>query len=113
MENNAYTQLIEYLTKDEIIECVQFGKYGWDGYNEPEPPIIPTDIIGKILPIEQSIPYLKQFSFYGGYGSPKCYAVRIHTNKRIIWVTQYDGSTELDSTLLVPDESVIPDMPGS
>lgn len=111
-EKNAYDDLIEYLEKGEQIEAIIFGAWGWDGYNEPEPPIIDHALFGKVMTLEEAMPYLKRFSFYSGYGAPECHAVRVFTNQRIIWVTQYDGSTTLDSSIRNPQEGYMPDMPG-
>jgi len=65
----------------------------------------------KVLTLEQAKPYMKGWSFNNGYGAPECYAVRIWTNLRVFWVTQYDGATQLNNTLRNPVDCV-PDMPG-
>ena len=54
---------------------------------------------------------MQGWSFNGGYGSPACYAVRVWTNLRVFWVTQYDGATCLDSARRNPSDEM-PDMPG-
>lgn len=112
-ESNAYSELMEYLNKDELVEAIIFGEWGWEGYNEPTPNIVNHNLFGEILSIDEAKPLLERFSFLGGFGSPNCYAVRIFTNQRIIWVTQYDGSTTLDGTIIKPTKGYIPDMPGS
>lgn len=121
-ENNALEQLKAFLDKGEKVESIVFGAWGWGsapdegkewdpGYGEPEPTPVPFEQRGKILSWKRARPYLKLFSFNGGFGAPSTYAVRIWTNRRVIWVTQYDGSTGLDSALRNP-EAHFPSMPG-
>lgn len=123
---NAYNDLISYLDPGEVAEYIVFGPWGWGdapraageswepGYSEPgdgNPPV-PFSMRGKVLDFETARPFMDGWSFYGGYGAPDCYAVRIWTTRRVIWVTQYDGSTSLDSAPRNPID-MIPDMPGS
>jgi len=109
---SALKDLEEYLEKDEVVEAIIFGAWGWSGFGEPEPNPLPHELFGKIMTFDEAKQYMKDWSFYGGYGSPDCYAVNIYTNKRVIWVTQYDGSTNLSSMPRNPIEGEIPDMPG-
>ncbi len=115
---SAYEELKDFLAKGEKVEAVVFGGWGWcgddiaePGYGEPSPQPVPPDKRGVVLTLSRARPYMQTWSFYGGFGAPNCYAVRIWTNRRVIWVTQYDGSTRLDSALRNP-EPCIPDMPG-
>lgn len=108
---NAYEDLQNYLEENETVEAIVFGPWGWYGYCEPEPPPVPPDKRGQILTLEEAKPFMQDWSFYGGYGAPECYAVYIWTDQRIIWVTQYDGSTGLNSAPRNP-QAVMPDMPG-
>ena len=107
---NAYNDLLEYLQEGETIEAIVFGEWGWGGYNE-EATAVPQEKQGILLTPEEAKPMMKGWSFHGGFGSPKCYAVNVWTNKRVCWVTQYDGSTWLDSAPRNPTAH-IPDMPG-
>jgi len=103
---SAIDDLTEYLNKDERIEGIVFGAYSsgytpffeddkWElEYNEPNPPPVPFNIRGKVLTLEQAKPYMIDWDFYNGTGV-KAYATYIWTNQRIIFVTQYDGETEL------------------
>lgn len=109
---SALAELIQYIEKDEVVESVIFGDWGWSGFSEPEPNPVPLDKRKKVLSFDEAKKYLKKFEFNGGYGHPSTYAVRIFTNKRIIWVTQYDGSTGLDSTIRNPEDGYDPSMPG-
>ena len=107
---NAYEDLLEHLHEGETIEAIVFGEWGWGSYGE-ESVVVPKDKQGVLLTPEEAKPMMAGWSFNGGYGSPECYAVNVWTNKRVIWVTQYDGSTCLDSAPRNPIAH-IPDMPG-
>jgi hypothetical protein len=109
-EANAYEDLIDYLDKDEFVEGLVFGEYGWSGYSE-DTIFVPEDKQGVLLTLQEAKPMMDGWRYYGGYGAPLCYATYIWTNKRVIWVTQYDGSTTLDSMPRHPIKC-IPDMPG-
>ena len=109
---SAYKDILEYLDKGETIEAIVFGNYGWNGYGEPSIPPIPADKRGVVLSVQEAEPLMQGWSFYGGYGAPHCYAAYIWTDKRVIWVTQYDGSTDLDSAPRNP-QNIMPIMPGA
>ena len=110
MKDNAYKDLKDFLQKDEKVEAIVFGPWGWDGYEESEysPP---EKRRNKVLTLRQAKPFMQGWSFYGGYGAPSCPAVYIWTNIRVIWVTEYDGSTTLNSAPRNPCECK-PEMPG-
>jgi hypothetical protein len=116
---NAWNDLQKELKEGETVEAIVFGNWGWasnsgpdpDGYEEPDPKPVPMDMRGKVLTPEEAKPLMDGWSFNGGYGAPDCYAVRIWTNERILFVTQYDGATGLDSTARNPIDHW-PDMPG-
>jgi hypothetical protein len=114
---NAYQELSAFLEADEQVEALVFGNWGWDsgddepGYGEPSPPPVPFDMRRKVLTLEQAEPLMQSWRFRGGYGAPECYAVTVWTNRRVIWVTQYDGSTRLSAALRNP-EPCNPYMPG-
>lgn len=120
---NAYQELRELFEPGEHLVAVVFGPWGWGsppphpedpwkpGYDEPDPPPVPFALRGKVLPPQEAEPLMEGWSFNGGYGAPMCYAIRAWTNKRVYWVTQYDGATCLDSALRDPTDEM-PDMPG-
>lgn len=108
---NAYDDLVGCLDSDEQVEAIVFGDWGWGGTWEPQPPLVPADKRGIVLTLEEAKDYMDGWSFFGGYGSPECYAVCIWTNKRVVWVTQYDGSTELNGAPRNPC-NYKPEMPG-
>ena len=109
--DNAFDDLQDFLMSGECVEGLVFGVWGWDGFKEPGPPPVPKDKQGVLMQLEDAKPFMEGWSFDGGYGAPTCYATYIWTDKRVIWVTQYDGSTGLDSMPRHP-ANVIPDMPG-
>ena len=111
-KKTAYSEIMERLEEGEIIEAIIFGNWGWDGFDEPSPPPVPEKMRRKVLTLDEAKPLLKKFKFGGGFGAPETYAVRIFTNKRVFWVTQYDGATGLDSTIRNPIDGYEPDMPG-
>jgi hypothetical protein len=102
---------MEYLKDGETIEAVVFGKYGWGGFDEDEESPVPSNVQEKVLTLAEAEPYMHGWSFYGGYGAPECYAVYVWTNQRVIWVTQYDGATNLSSAPRNPTPCT-PTMPG-
>lgn len=108
---SAYNDLIKYLDKGETVEAIVFGNWGWDGYGEPRAHNVPKAKRFIILTLDEAAPLMQKWSFYSGYGAPDCYATYIWTNQRIIWVTQYDGSTTLDSAPRNP-EVCTPYIPG-
>ena len=123
-QQTAYGELLAFLEPGEVVQALVFGAFGWGslgeedeeddwmGYHEdtlPEP--IPRELRGKVLTLEQAQPHMQCWSFYGGYGAPMAYATYVWTDRRVIWVTQYDGSTNLDSMPRSP-VACIPDMPG-
>lgn len=108
---NAYKDLMKCLDEDEIIEAIVFGEWGWGDYREPVEKPVPKDKQGVILTIKEAKPMMAGWTYFCGYGSPECYATNVWTNKRILWITQYDGSTSIDSAPRNPT-AVIPEMPG-
>lgn len=119
---SAASELREYLNEGEEVEAIVFGAWGWgqdpepgksweSGYAEPEPPPVPYDKRGVVLTMAEAEPMMQSWDFYGGFGAPECYAVNVWTNQRVIWVTQYDGSTTLSSAMRHP-VAYFPDMPG-
>ncbi len=136
---SAYQELIDELGEGEEVEFIIFGAWGWGhspecrehedckqnvdlalqcssgawelAYGEPNPPPVPFDMRGVLLTLENAKPYMLTWKFSGGYGSPDCYATYIWTNFRVLFVSQYDGSTRLISAPRNPIR-IIPEMPG-
>ena len=108
---SASNNLRDYLDVGETVEAIVFGAWGWGGFEEPEPSHVPVEKRGVVLSWAEAEPLLHGWEFDGGYGAPECYAVYIWTNRRVIWVTQYDGATGLDSAPRNPVD-IVPGMPG-
>lgn len=108
--SNAYEELVEALSEGERVEAVVFGDYGWSGFKQP-PSEIPEELRGKPLTLEEAKPYMRDWSFCGGHGSPDCWMVYIWTNTNIYFVQEYDGATSLVSIPRNPCEC-IPDSVG-
>lgn len=108
----------------EQIHGIVFGAWGWgslplhkdeDGnpeyeYDEVTPPI-PEGFRGRVLSWVDAQPFLENWSCYGGYGAPSCYAITVWTESRVLFITQYDGSTRLNSVFRDPTDHY-PHMPG-
>lgn len=114
---NAWNDVAEGLIEGETVEAVVFGPWGWGSGSNPEdwygfPSHLKVPPIGKVLTIEQAMPFFNGWSFNGGFGAPSCFAVQIFTDRQIMTVTQYDGSTWLSGTPRNPVEGVIPSMEG-
>lgn len=119
---NAYDDLIKCLSDDEKVEAIVFGPWGWgsspgegrewtSGHGEPDPPAVPFCERGKVLTLDEAAPYMEGWEFFGRSDAPYCYATYVWTSERVLWVTQCDGATCLDSAPRNPVE-VMPDMPG-
>ena len=121
---SAYKELMRFLVDGEIVESIVFGPWGWGsapskednqwtlGYGEPEDTPVPFDKRGLPMSLDEARPMMQSWKFARGYGAPSCYAVYIWTNQRVIWVTQYGGSTRLNSAPRNP-RAIMPEMPGS
>ncbi len=109
--SNAYENLKETLEKDEVIEGISFGGWGWGGYRESNPPLVPKDKQGVVLSEDEAKPLMVGWELYSGHGAPLAYALYVWTNKRVMWLTQYDGATSLDSMPRHPSNCEV-HMPG-
>lgn len=97
--------------KGETIQACVIGSAGWgrnDAIEELEPLIEPVQ--GKVITWDEARPLL-DYTYDSGYGAPTCHAVYLWTESYIVWVTQYDGATWLDSAPRNPVECY-PHMPG-
>ncbi len=87
---NAYDELINFLLEEEEVIGVVFGDWGWGIDKEPANPI-PVYKKGVLLSLHEAKPLMQGWSFNTGYGAPDCYAAFIWTDRRLIWVVEYDG----------------------
>lgn len=102
MGMTAWDELQEMLTDGEQIEAVVLGDYGWGGgdelgYGEPSHRPVPLDKRGVVLTADEAKPLMQDWQLSGGFGAPSCYAATVWTNRQVIWVHEYDGSTGLES----------------
>ena len=109
--------LLAYAEGEPITEVV-LGAYGWDdiddtndtGWIDKVRPHIPRDRLGIALSLAEAQPLL-DYEWKRGFGAPSCYAIYAYTPSRVIFVSQYDGSTTLHSVPRNPCDC-IPTMPG-
>jgi hypothetical protein len=94
----------------ESIEAVVIGEMGWRDYNSKDVPGYDKQPRGKVLTWDEARPWL-DYEFYEGYGAPGCNAVYAWTANWVLFISQYDGSTECDA---VPRNPIacLPQMPG-
>jgi hypothetical protein len=102
-----YAQDILESAGDEPIEAIVLGDGGWGDYKMGQWGEYPKF---RVLSWEEALPFLDR-EYFTGYGAPNCPAIYAWTPKRVIWVTQYDGSTSLSSAPRNPTECK-PQMPG-
>lgn len=88
---------------------VVIGAFGWSGYRGNGRDI-PDSLRGQLLAWADARPHL-DYAYSAGFGAPDCHAVTIWTDDKVIWITQYDGSTSMDSVPRNPT-AFVPSMPG-
>lgn len=109
----------DYLTKRTLAEEVEFvagepveavviGKDPWNAENAPS--LKSASVIGKLLPWSEARSLLS-YRWYDGFGSAGCHAVVAWSKSRVVFVSEYDGSTTVTSVPRNP-EACNPDMPG-
>ena len=109
---NAYEELMNFIPPEEEVLGIVFGKFGWGGFSEPDPPPVPKELRGKVLTIEEAKPLMQGWTFETGYGGPDTYAVYAWIETHVIFVTQYDGATWLEAVPRNPTGGIMPKMPG-
>ena len=95
------------------IEAVVLGSKGWDEiymYNEEDERVPVPWPTGEVIPWEEALPFL-EYDFDRGYGGPECHAIYVWTKDRVFFVSQYDGSTGIESIPRNPTDE-LPSMPG-
>lgn len=108
-QKSALKDLLNFLEDGEEVQAVVFGDWGWGNYEDVGS--VPKERRGKVLSPHEVQCYMEAWSFFGGHGSPECYAAYIYTDRRLIFPSQYDGSTNLEGMPLRPTECM-PTMPG-
>lgn len=103
--------------KDDILEAAQgqpiaaivVGEMGWPDYNDKGKPKY-KDIVGKLVSWERAAPVL-DYEYDSGFGAPDCHAITAWTKDWVLFVSQYDGSTNINRVPRNPC-SHLPRMPG-
>lgn len=101
---------------DEPIEAVVIGGFGWGSFNDEDP--YGADRIERKAPVRKGVvltwaeaePML-DYEYSIGFGAPECDAVWAWTPTRVLFVSQYDGATGVESVPRNPVDGE-PDMPG-
>lgn len=102
--SNAYEELLGYLDVGERIDSIVFGEFGWGShYREPSPYPVPETFQGIVLSLADAKPLMDGWQFDGGFGAAECYPVYVWTDKRVIFVSEYDGNTRLNSVPRHPE----------
>jgi len=96
----------------ENIEAIVLGKprkrvdqpanVPWNDWDETK--------LNKVLSWEEAEPLI-DYNFDSSYGTPGCHAVTAWTKNRIIFVSQYNGATSIESAPRNPSDHE-PKMPG-
>lgn len=94
----------------EPIEAIVIGEYapGWGFDEAPHPTAVRR---GEVLSWDEARPML-DYDYSRDYGSPECDAVFVWTRSRVLFVSQYDGSTRVEFIPRHPTAEVDPTMPG-
>jgi hypothetical protein len=101
---------------DKIVSAV-VGLFGWAAYHDEEPDTTAYgfDREASRMPFPpemrfkpQSWDVVRKYLDYNhdqGYGAPECHAVFVYTEDSVIFVSTYDGSTDLEKIPRNPSES--------
>ena len=87
---SAYETLTGFLEQGEQIEAMVFSKVPHSAAQG-----IPNGALDRVLSPFEAAGYMHTWSLLGGFGEVVSYAMLAWTNKRLVWVTQYDGRTTL------------------
>jgi len=98
--------------KGEPIEAIVIGNMGWSDYGLEELPPEAQDRTkwNRILKWDEAAPIL-DYEYDAGFGAPGCQAITAWTATRVLFVSQYDGATHVDSVPRHPIDHE-PEMPG-
>lgn len=102
MGESNLVRWIEEAAKNDAIEAVVIGPFGWgdwgdleDGFREDGCPVkIPKDKRGVVLPWDEAKKLL-DYDFDSGFGSAECHAIYAWSASLVMWIHEYDGSTHL------------------
>lgn len=75
---------------DEVIEAIVLGEGGWggevDGWGDYP--------VGSLLTWDEALPFVDR-EYDDGYGVPECPSTYAWTATKVLYVVQYDGSTDV------------------
>lgn len=101
---------IESTAEGEPIQAVVIGKTRWYDYGKENIPTWDKQPRGKVISWEKAKEFL-DYQFNSGFGAPGCNAIYAWTKSKVIFVSQYDGSTSIEWVPRDPIECN-PEMPG-
>lgn len=107
--NNFKDDLLSMAGEEEIIGVV-IGEMGWGSYGSEKIPRY-KEIPQGVLLCWNEAEALLDYRYSTEYGAPECNAVYAWTETRVIFVSQYDGSTRIHSIPRNPID-IQPEMPG-
>lgn len=94
-EASAYNEIMAELRHGEEIEAIVFNSTE-DNYAMEEF-FLPEEYCNRPITLKEATPYLYGWQISGGYGGQEVIPLYIWTNKRVLLIGCYDGSTWLDS----------------
>lgn len=106
----TFAQDIESAANGEPIEAIVIGEKGWGEWDDEANEYVPPPYAGRVLTWDDARPLL-DYVYDRGWGAPDCHAITAYTRSYIIFVSQYDGSTHVNSIPRNPTPHM-PIMPG-
>ena len=94
----------------EPVEAVVIGRAGWQFDDFPKPPNHHPSKLNTVLKWKEAAPLL-DYEFHDGFGAPGCQAITVWTASKVIFVSQWDGATSIESVPRHPCDHE-PTMPG-
>jgi len=101
-EASAYNELKIELRKGEEIEAIVFNNL--DDCRNMEDFHLPKEYCCRPLTLKEARPYLYGWVISGGFDEEEVIPIYVWTNKRVLFIRSYDGSTWLDSVPRNPVE---------
>ena len=106
---SSLVEWIEEATSEPVLAVV-IGEMGWGDYGSENVPNYNKQPRGRILSWEEAKPWLS-YEFNSGYGAPGCNSIYAWTENWVLFVSQYDGATQLERIPRNPT-NCMPEMPG-
>lgn len=93
---NFKCDILEEVGQDNIEAVIILNGMIYSWRDTPDPRDIPVELCGIPLTWDQAAPLL-DYSYDDGFGSVDCHNILVYTSTSVIYVHEYDGSTELCS----------------